>query len=195
MNNKKCIRVAIVALLALVLTGCGTKMPMSMEKLNKVAMSNTERLLKVRQLDEAKNQNKGKKTDSFKKEFNKKARVEELKVEQSIDALNSNKGFKGYSNDVYQYSKAVLGYVKAVDTDASVNTVKEKYHLVTKSAIKLATESNSKKLKSYITTVVHYDSLLKNSQNNKAKVMQEEKIRLLSQSIKLHLLVRGKRLI
>lgn len=175
MNNKKRIRLAIVAVLALFLTGCGTKMPMSTEKLNKVAMSNTEMLLKVRQLDEAKNHNKGKKTDSFKKEFNKKARAEEVKVKQSIDTLNSNKGFKGYSNDVYQYSKAVLGYVKAVDTDASVNTVKQKYHLVTKSAIKLATESNSKQLKAYITTVVQYDSLLKKPQNNKAKVALEEK--------------------
>lgn len=172
MNKKKGFRLAVVAILALVLTGCGTKMPMSTEKLNKVAMANTEMLLKVRQLDEAKNQNKGKKTDSFKKEFNKKAQAEEVKVKQSIDTLNNNKGFKGYSNDVYQYSTAILNYVKAVDTDASANTVKQKYHLATKAAIKLATESKNKKLNSYITTVVQYDSLLKKPQNSKAKVAQ-----------------------
>lgn len=175
MNNKKSIRLAIVVVLVLVLTGCGTKMPMSTEKLNKVAMSNTEMLLKVRQLDEAKNQNKGKKTGSFKKEFNKKARAEEAKVKQSIDTLHSNKGFKGYSNNVYQYSRAVLDYVKAVDTDASVNTVKQKYHLVTKLAIKLAAESNNKKLNTYITTIVQYDSLLKKPQSNKAEEVRREK--------------------
>ncbi|RMC46712.1 preprotein translocase subunit SecG [Lactobacillus sp. ESL0230] len=177
--NKKSTNLFFITFLVaaiLVLSGCSIKTPFTEVKLTKEFNNNTVSLLKVRQIAAEKEQAKGKKnTEAFIKRFNRDAKAEQKKVDQSVKTLQDSKKFSGYPENVQDYSVDVLNYIKTVINDKSVKTQTKAYHKTATSAIKIASEKSDKKTKSLVTSIVQNDAVMqaktitKNNKNSDSK--------------------------
>lgn len=188
---KRFLPLAILLLVITTLTGCGKyrlETPMTQSQITKEFLSNTESLLKTRNIQTAKEQNTSQKSKNFNKYLDRQAKSEQKKVQKSFNKLQKSSKYSGYPKDVYQYSKEVLNYINETIKGMSTAKARKLYHNITKQAITVASETDNKKVTNYVSSVVSNDTLMKakvgRNQLNKAKGTQKRQNSNKPESIK-----------